>query len=111
MEKLVRDNIPKLVKESGNLCTYYIANDDKYKKELDKKLKEEIKEYCKAKNIEDKIEELVDVQTVIDNILEANNISKETFDKVYQEKLIKNGDFKNKYIMLIYDNKKKGKSE
>ena len=44
--KLVRDNIPDIIKNSGKECIYHIAKDDKeFKKALDNKLSEEILEY------------------------------------------------------------------
>ena len=43
--KLVRDKIPEEIENQGKECKYEILDDEKYSKELDKKLLEEVNEY------------------------------------------------------------------
>ena len=50
--KLVRDKIPEEIEKQGKKCKYEILDDEKYSKELDKKLLEE-----KLKEINDIVEE------------------------------------------------------
>lgn len=93
--KLVRDNIPNIIKESGHECKYRILNDKEFLEELKRKLVEESIEYCNSGDIE----ELADVFEVIGFILDCNNW---TYDKVYQvahEKAEKRGVFYKKYFL------------
>ena len=59
--KLVRDRIPEIIRESGKSRTTRILSDDEYLLMLDAKLDEELAEYHKEKNIE----ELTDLLEVI----------------------------------------------
>ena len=43
--KLVRDKIPEIIKESGRNCTTEILSDTDYLRMLDEKLDEELTEY------------------------------------------------------------------
>ena len=62
--KLVRDFIPKIIKENGEIPIIKILNDQDYKKELEKKLLEESYEVINASG-EDRIEELADLLEVM----------------------------------------------
>ena len=79
--KLVRDKIPKLLKEKNIPYEKRIASADEYKVELIKKLDEEIKEF----SIEENPEELADIMEVIESLKklpeykEVENIKKEKF--------------------------------
>lgn len=46
--KLVRDNIPNIIKENGEVPITRILTDEEYKKELEKKLDEELQEVLEA---------------------------------------------------------------
>jgi len=70
-EKLVRDNIPDIIKKSGKDCVIEIMDDVEYVKELNKKLAEEVDEYLSSGSIE----EIADIMEVIYSILEVKNIS------------------------------------
>ena len=58
--KLVRDNIPSIIKGNGATPITRILNEEEYKKELEKKLYEEYNEVLEASG-EDRIEELADM--------------------------------------------------
>ena len=95
-EKLVRDNIPDIIKKSGKDCVIEIMDDEEYVEELNKKLAEEVDEHL----ISGSIEEIADIMEVIHSILEVKNISFEEVEKLRVEKREKRGGFKNK-IKLV----------
>lgn len=100
MFKLIRDNIPQIIKESGNVCNYATAeNDELYKALLAEKLIEEVQEWLRDRNTE----ELVDITTVIRAMLAADGISEEEFAQLYKAKIKKNGGFEKKYIGFFPD--------
>ena len=93
--KLVRDKIPDIMIENGAKPVIRILNNEEYKKELDKKLLEEVKEYLESGNIL----ELADIQEVMNAILDFKGISKEEFNNLREEKVLKRGAFKNKIFL------------
>ena len=95
-EKLVRDNIPDIIKKSGKDCVIEIMDDVEYVEELNKKLAEEVDEYLSSGSIE----EIADIMEVIYSILEVKNISFEEVEKLRMEKREKRGGFNNR-IKLV----------
>lgn len=93
--KLVRDKIPEIIKSEGREVKAKILNDEEYKKELNKKLKEEVKEYLEDNNAQ----ELADIVEVVYGILNSMDITIEEFEKIRKEKAKKRGAF-NKKIFL-----------
>lgn len=55
--KLVRDNIPKIIADNGEKANTYILDDEQYIIELKKKLREEVNEYFES----DELVELADI--------------------------------------------------
>ena len=49
--KLVRDNIPDIIKKNGATPIIRILDDEEYFKELNRKLKEELNEYLDGNDI------------------------------------------------------------
>lgn len=93
--KLVRDNIPQIIESRGEKAITRILSDEEYKKQLDVKLQEEIKEYLE----DDNVEELADILEVIYAILEHKKVKLEDFEKIRIDKVQKRGAF-NKKIFL-----------
>lgn len=67
-QKLVRDNIPRMIEGNGEICEFHQLNDPTYLAELKNKLTEEMNEYLSATNDTESIEELADILK-IDNTL------------------------------------------
>lgn len=102
--KLVRDLIPTIIKNSGKKFSIRILNDTEYIKELNKKSLEELNEYLEADNSEDAIEELADMMEVIYAIAEYHGASIEILEEVRREKAEKRGGFKGKiYLIEVED--------
>ena len=100
--KLVRDNIPNIIKEKGEEPITKVLDDETYKKELEKKLYEEYEEVLEASG-EERVEELADMLEIIkalarlenktlDDVIECANIKAEkrgAFEKkIFLEKVI-----------------------
>lgn len=100
--KLVRDNIPDIIKKNGATPIVRILDDEEYFKELNRKLKEELNEYLDGNDIE----ELADLYEVMLAILDYKKMSLMEFDIIRKMKLEKRGAFKNKiYLESVIDNK------
>ncbi len=94
--KLIRDKIPEIIANDGNRKPIIrTLDDEEYKKELDKKLQEEMKEYLE----DDNAEELADLVEVIYAILDNKKISLEEFETIRKNKVEKRGAFKEKLFL------------
>lgn len=94
--KLVRDNIPKIMIKNGAKPITRILNDEEYLTELNKKLQEELTEYLNDGNVE----ELADLEEVLLTILKVKNVSKEEFNNIRIEKVNKRGSFDKKIFLI-----------
>ena len=99
--KLVRDLIPDIIKDSGNECRTRILSDKEYLKMLDAKLDEELLEYHQDQSIE----ELADLLELIQAAAIARGFTLEELESVRAEKAKKRGGF-DKKIFLIDVNEK-----
>ena len=98
--KLVRDKIPEIIKNSGakSLSTR-ILSDEEYLSSLNKKLEEELNEYLSSGSIE----ELADLEEVLRAILDAKNTSYSEFENIRLNKANKRGSFKEKIFLDSVD--------
>lgn len=97
--KLVRDNIPKIIENEGKKFKTRILDDKEYELELRKKLIEEAKELFEAKSIEEIINELADIYEIIEYLLIVNKIDKRSIDVSRFKKNMKNGSFEDKIFL------------
>lgn len=93
--KLVRDKIIDIIEADGRTAKYRILDENEYRKELNKKLQEEVKEYLENNSVE----ELADIVEVIYGILNSMNISIEEFEKIRINKQEKIGAFHKKIYL------------
>ncbi|WP_225744806.1 nucleoside triphosphate pyrophosphohydrolase [Marinilactibacillus sp. Marseille-P9653] len=98
--KLVRDNIPQILENNGQIGHFKVLNENEYRLKLRQKLKEEVNEYLLAENDDSCIEELSDIIEVIHSLAGVHKQSVESLEKRRLEKLTERGGFKNR-IMLI----------
>lgn len=87
--KLVRDNIPDIIRADGKTPVTRILDQEEYLNELDRKLQEEVAEYQADKSLE----ELADILEVLSAICKARGYSREDLLKVRDEKRRKRGGF------------------
>ena len=96
--KLVRDNIPDIIKNNGENPIISILDDKRYKEELEKKLYEEYKEVIEASG-SDRIEELADMLEVIIALAKLENKTLDDIVEVANEKVKKRGAFDKKIFL------------
>ena len=94
--KLVRDNIPDIIENNGKSAKTFILDDEKYTLALEKKLKEETKEYLLSKELM----ELADILEVVEALAKNQGSSFEEVLKLKKQKQKKNGAF-DKRIFLV----------
>lgn len=93
--KLVRDKIPEIIKNTGKECDIVIADKKEKYEFLEAKLKEEVNEYIEDKNLE----ELADVMEVLFGLADALGFSEEDLIKCRNEKREKRGGFKEGIVL------------
>ena len=93
--KLVRDNIPDIIREAGKSCTVSVLSDEDYLKMLDEKLNEELAEYQESKSME----ELADLLEVMRAVAAARGSSFEEVEEIRCIKAEKRGGFEKKLLL------------
>ena len=104
--KLVRDNIPNIIKNNGETPIIRILTNEEYKQELEKKLYEEYQEVLESSG-EDRIEELADLLEVIKSLAKLENKDLDDIINVANQKNSKRGSFNEKIFLekVITNNK------
>ena len=93
--KLVRDNIPEIIREGGGECVTEVLSDGDYLRALDSKLSEEMKEYTDSRDIE----ELADILEVVYAAAGARGITRDALENIRTEKHRRNGGFSKKLFL------------
>ena len=93
--KLVRDNIPSIIKENGGSCKFHVAKDIEFKEKLFEKLIEETNEFTKTPTIE----EFADVMEVMEHIAILFGFSLVDIKETKKNKKIERGGFRKKIIL------------
>ena len=103
--KLVRDNIPEIIKDDNREPITRILSDKEYKEELEKKLLEEYKEVLNTKTSEERIEELADMYEIIDSLAKLENKTINNVSDIAQQKRSERGGFDKKiFLEKVIDN-------
>jgi predicted house-cleaning noncanonical NTP pyrophosphatase (MazG superfamily) len=97
--KLVRDRVPEIIKNSGNNCETKILSDEEYQQALRKKLIEEATEAATA-SPEELVKELADLYEVIDTLIASNGLDETNIRSQQEQRREKRGGFQDK-IQLI----------
>ena len=98
-DKLVRDRIPEIIRNSGNQCKTTTLSNLDYIEALREKLVEEAKEATTA-SPEDLPQELADVMEVMDALMAATGIEPEKVREIQKEKRSQRGGFDNRVKLL-----------
>ncbi len=94
--KVIRDRIPEIIRLSGRKCVVNELLDFSFLPELEKKLKEELKEYLESK----KLEELADLLEIIYRIAELRGSSRDDLDALRLRKKEEKGGFEKNLFLL-----------
>lgn len=95
--KLVRDNIPDIIRKNGEIPHTSILDDEEYLQELKTKLIEETNEFIES----EEIVELADILEVVEFLARAKGSNLDEVLKLKENKASKNGAFEKK-IFLEY---------
>ena len=93
--KLVRDKIPEIIKQSGKDYEVAVLPDEEYIKKLNEKLLEEVREYLESGSVE----EIADISEVIYAILAYKNIGISDLERIRLEKLNTHGGFEKRFLL------------
>lgn len=93
--KLVRDKIPEIIKDNGDVAVTHIASDEEYKQRLEAKLQEEVDEFL----VDNNVEELADILEVVYALGDLFNVDRAELEKMRKEKEEKRGAFNDKIIL------------
>jgi predicted house-cleaning noncanonical NTP pyrophosphatase (MazG superfamily) len=97
--KLVRDNIPAIIKDEGGEAETYIVEDDEiFQQILLSKLEEESLEISSADE-DHLLEELGDMESVIDALLKLKGWTRQDLENQQAKKDIERGKFEKRIIL------------
>ncbi|MDZ5810783.1 nucleoside triphosphate pyrophosphohydrolase [Halorubrum sp. AD140] len=88
-DKLVRDEIPRIIEENGETPITHTVEGDEYSERLDEKLAEEVTEYLDS----GEVEELADVLEVLHAIRKERGVSLESLRDKRRRKAEQRGRF------------------
>jgi len=95
-DKLVRDNIPDIIKSKGkNPVSHIATSDEEFEPKLHDKLREEIEEFLE----DETAEELADVMEVLDTIRKFHGIAEKEVKNMQQKKAKERGTFSKRIIL------------
>lgn len=94
--KLVRDKIPQIIEQQGEVPDYRILDDDEYICHLEAKLDEEVGEYHRDKNAE----ELADILEVVFALADSIGCSRERLLEICQRKHEARGGFWDRIFLI-----------
>lgn len=101
-DKLVRDKVPQLIRESGGACATTTMESQDYIGALGAKLVEEAQEAA-GQTGDALIGELADLYEVIDSLLATHGISTETVLDAQRQKRAERGGFGERICLLWSD--------
>ncbi len=101
--KLVRDNIPDIIKSNNEIAETKILSDKEYAKELNRKLLEEANEVINAKTDDGLKEELADLYEVMLAKLKLINSNIKEIEKISTIKRNKRGSFDKRIFLISTD--------
>ncbi|KTG21936.1 nucleoside triphosphate pyrophosphohydrolase [Haloferax profundi] len=92
-DKLVRDDIPEIIRESGETPVVHVADADDFDRRLGEKLVEEAEEFAESGAVEELADVFADVFAVVDAILARRESDWDTIRDLAAEKAAERGGF------------------
>lgn len=93
--KLVRDKIPSIIAKSGQTANTTVLDGKRYTAALEKKLKEETREYLRSKDLM----ELADILEVVEALAKNQGATFEDVLALKQQKQTTNGAFEQRIFL------------
>lgn len=98
--KLVRNNVPKIMKQEGKKCVIKILEDDEYKQALLKKIVEEAAEMRESKgDSQELIKEVGDIEEVLESIISVFGLNAQEIERIKKERKNSRGGFDKKIFL------------
>lgn len=94
-DKLVRDRIPEIIEGKGSHAVVEVLDESAFKRYLDEKLLEELREYQE----DGSVGELADLVEVVYAILDSKGVSVEEFERIRVSKAEERGGFRKKFLL------------
>ena len=98
-DKLVRDRIPDIIRQSGSECATETFSPDEFRRALRDKLVEEAREAANASD-DDLLTELADVEEVVDALLAAYGLTQEDVRRLQDGRRVERGGFTRRLRLL-----------
>lgn len=99
--KLVRDNIPDIIKGKREHCEVrHITDVQEFQQELFKKIREEAASLAMSRTKEEFLEEYADLMAVLEEIVVQLNITTDELRQVRSENLLRKGRYKHQHFLL-----------
>lgn len=93
--KLIRDNIPEIIKAKGQTPVFHVADEEEYWLKLKEKMMEEFAEFVQ----DESIEEMADVFEIITAILAYKHFDLEEVVAIQKKKRDERGGFEKRLIL------------
>lgn len=93
--KLVRDNIPNIIRAKGQVAQTYILNEEEFKRELLRKLREEVEELIESPSLEER----ADIAEVLRKIDELFGFAPAELEDARQAKYEARGGFEKRIFL------------
>lgn len=103
-DKLVRDEIPAVIRADGTEPVTERVDGAAYERRLAEKLREETAEFCEARDPK----ELADVLAVVDTLVEQ--VGRETVERLREQKAAERGRFDDGVVLLRVETNGSGRS-
>ena len=98
--KLVRDRIPDIIRQSGKTCHTVILDDEAYARCLRDKLQEETQEFLDSRDVE----ELADIMEVVYALAAHKGYSVQQLEELRARKTAERGGFADRvFLTLVND--------
>jgi len=98
--KLIRDRIPKIVKEAGWKPKVRKLKKEEFLEALKRKISEEARELMRAKDKKGIINEIIDIQEILDALISEIKTTKPEIKKFQSAKRKRRGGFKKKLFLI-----------
>ncbi len=99
--KLVRDNIPDIIKGKREKCEVRRITDvQEFQQELFKKIREEAASLSMARSKQEFLEEYADLMAVLEEIVVQLNITTDELRQIRSENLLKKGRYKHQHFLV-----------